>query len=188
MLVCFWVLSWVSAPHVALKNTPASTVYAQLQSIKALQDTIEHWAGDTKSPMATDDLPRHTLSTKRHRALRVTTAKPGTSPAPRVNTPPPRVQPISTKDIPYNHHPIAQRLRSQLGPKQLEPETKAEQPVYHCNRYRTTQQTLRVQPVLAAQRNYPAKLLSLWTYSNASLRQWNWVITGIYPAAPSSKI
>ena len=37
-----------------------------------------------------------------------------------------------------------------------------EQPVAYHTRYRTTQQTLRVHPVLAAQRNYPEKLLNLW--------------------------
>ena len=68
----------------ALKNTPASTVDAQLEAIKALQDTIEHWSGDTKSPMATTDQPRHTLSTQKHRAPRVPTATPGTPPTPRV--------------------------------------------------------------------------------------------------------
>ena len=56
-------LQQLTASH---KKTPASTVDAQLQYIKALQDTIENWAVDTKAPMATADLPRHTLSTKRH--------------------------------------------------------------------------------------------------------------------------
>ena len=37
-----------------------------------------------------------------------------------------------------------------------------EQPVPHRTRYRTTQQTLRVQPVLVVQRKYPEKLLNLW--------------------------
>ena len=86
-----------------LKNTPASTVDAQLQAIKSLQDTIEHWEGNTKEPMATDDLPRRTLSTKRHQSPSLPKAKPGTPPAPRMNPPPPRAQPISTKDIPADH-------------------------------------------------------------------------------------
>ena len=58
------VLHGVQQLTAALKNTPASTVYAQLQAIKSLQDTIEHWAGDKKSPMATIDLLRCNLSTK----------------------------------------------------------------------------------------------------------------------------
>ena len=40
----------------ALKDTPASTVDAQLQAIKDLQDTIEHHAGDTAALTATTDL------------------------------------------------------------------------------------------------------------------------------------
>ena len=75
---------------------------------------------------------------------------------------PPRVQPISTEDIPSNHQPIDQRLRSQSGPKPLEPATMKEQPVAHSTRYQTTQLTLKVQPVLAAQIRYPEKLLNLW--------------------------
>ena len=155
------VLHGVQKLTAALKNTLSSTVYSQLQAIKALQDTIEHWEWDTKEPMATTYLPRRTLSTKKHQAPRVPTAKPGTPPEPRVK-PPPRVQTISTKDIPANHRPISQRLRSQSDPKQLESATMTEQPVAYHTRYRTTQQTLRVHPVLAAQRNYPEKLLNLW--------------------------
>ena len=34
--------------------------------------------------------------------------------------------------------------------------------VAHHTRYRTTQQTLRVQSILAVQRKYPSKLLNLW--------------------------
>ena len=82
------VLHGVQQLTAKLKNTPASTVDAQLQAIKALQDNIEHWAGDTKSPMATADLPHCTLSTKRHRAPRVPTAKPGTPPAQRLHSHP----------------------------------------------------------------------------------------------------
>ena len=37
-----------------------------------------------------------------------------------------------------------------------------QQPVAHSTRYLPTQQTLRVQPVLAAQRKYRTKLLNLW--------------------------
>ena len=133
------VLHGVHQLTSALKNTIASTVDAQPQAIKALQDTIEHWEGYKKSPMFKADLPRRTLSTNRHRAPRVPTAKPGTPPAPRVKSPHPRAKLISTKNIPANYHPIAQRLRSQLGPKQLKPVTVKEQPVAHCNRYRTTQ-------------------------------------------------
>ena len=75
---------------------------------------------------------------------------------------PPRVQPISNEDISANHHPIAQRLRYQPEPKQLEPATVKEQPVAHRTRYRTTQKDLIFQPVLEMQRNYPAKLINLW--------------------------
>ena len=132
------VIHGVQQLSAALKNKPESTVDAQLQAIKALQDTIEQWAGDTKAPMATADLPRCTLSKNRHRAPRVPTAKLGTPPAPRMDAPPPRVQLISTKGIPANHHPIAQRLRSQLAPKKLEPETTTEQTVAHRTRYQTT--------------------------------------------------
>ena len=57
------VLHGVKHLTEALKNKPASTVDSQLQSIKALQDTINQWSGDTKSSMATTDLPHHTLST-----------------------------------------------------------------------------------------------------------------------------
>ena len=67
------VLHGMQKLTASLKNTPASTVDAQLQAIKSLQYTIEHWAGDTKAPMAPDDLPRRILSTKRHRAPRVPT-------------------------------------------------------------------------------------------------------------------
>ena len=111
------VLHGVQQLTAALKNTPAYTVDAQIQSIKALQDIIEHWAGDTKAHVATTDLPRCTLSTKRHRAPRVPTETPGTPPAPKVKAPP-RVQPISTEYIPSNHQPSSQRLRSQLEPNQ----------------------------------------------------------------------
>ena len=55
------VLHGVQQLMEALKNTPSSTVYAQLQAIKALQDTIEHWAGDKKALRARTDLPRRTL-------------------------------------------------------------------------------------------------------------------------------
>ena len=88
-------------------------------------------------------------------------ATPGTPPAPRVKAPP-RVQHISTKEISANHQPIYQRLRSQLDPNQLEPATLTEKLVAHRTRFRTTQQALRVQPVLAAQRKYAVKLLNLW--------------------------
>ena len=37
-----------------------------------------------------------------------------------------------------------------------------EQTLAHRTRYRITNQYLRVQPVLAAQRKYPAKLMNLW--------------------------
>ena len=136
-------------------------MYAKLQAIKALQDTIDNWEGDTKAPMATTDLTRRTSSKQRHQYPRVTTATPGTPTDPRVKAPP-RVQPISTKDIPSNCHPIAQHLRSQLEQKQLEPATVTEQTVAHRTRYRTTQQYLRVHPVLAVQNKYPAKLFNLW--------------------------
>ena len=106
------VLNGVQQLTAALKNTPASTVDAQLQAIKALQDTIEHWAGDTKSPTATTDLPRRTLPTRKHSSPRVPTSTPGTPPAPRLQAPP-MVQHISIEDIPTNHQPIAQLLRSQ---------------------------------------------------------------------------
>ena len=55
------VLNGVQQLTAALKNTPASTVDVQLQAIKALQDTIEHWAGDKKALRARTDLPRRTL-------------------------------------------------------------------------------------------------------------------------------
>ena len=76
--------------------------------------------------------------------------------------PPPRVQPILTKDTRANNQTISQRLRFQSVQNQLEPVTIIEQPVAHHTIYRTTQQTLRVQPVLAVQRKYPKKLLNLW--------------------------
>ena len=38
------VIHGVQQLMAAFKNTPASTVDAQLQAIQALQDTIEHWA------------------------------------------------------------------------------------------------------------------------------------------------
>ena len=44
----------------------------------------------------------------------------------------------------------------------MEPATVTEQPVSNRTRYRTTQKYLRVQPVLAAQNKYPAKLINLW--------------------------
>ena len=140
------------------KHTPVSTVDAQPQAIKDLQDTIDHWEGYTKAPMATDDLPCRTLSTKRHRAPRVPTEKSGTPPSPRVNAPPSK----GATHFNQGHQKISQRLRYQMGPKQLEPATTTEQLVTHCTRYLTTQQTLRVQPVLAAQNKYPEKLLNLW--------------------------
>ena len=111
--------------------------------------------------MATTELPRRTLPTKRHLSPMVPTETPGTPPSPSVKAPQ-RVQPLSTEDIPENHQTIDQRLRSQLEPKQLEPATVTEQPMAHCNRYRTTKQTLRVQLVLAAQRKYPEKVHNLW--------------------------
>ena len=40
------VLHGVQQLTAALKNIPSSTVDSQLQGIKALQDTIENWAGD----------------------------------------------------------------------------------------------------------------------------------------------
>ena len=114
-------------------------MYAKLQAIKALQDTIDNWEGYTKASMATTDLTRRTSSKQRHQYPRVTTATPGTPTDPRVKAPP-RVQPISTNDIPANHHPIAQRMRPQLDPNKLEPATVIEQPVAHSTRYLTTQQ------------------------------------------------
>ena len=132
------VLHGVKQLTAALKNTLSSKVDSKLQALKALQDTIGHWIGDTKEPMATSDTPRSNLSTKRHRYPRVTTEKLGTPPAPRVNSPPPREKPISTKDITENHQPIDQRLSSQSGPNQLEPATTIEQPVAHYNIYQTT--------------------------------------------------
>ena len=57
------VIHGVHQLTAVIKNTPSSTVNAQLEAINALQDTIENWAGDTKAPMATTDLPRCTLST-----------------------------------------------------------------------------------------------------------------------------
>ena len=107
------------------------------------------------------ELPCHTLSTQKHRSPRVPTATPGTPLAPRVQATP-MVQPISTEEIPSNHQPIAQRLRSQSEPKPLEPATVIEQSVSHRTRYLTTQKYLRVKPVLAAQSNYPAKPINLW--------------------------
>ena len=67
------VLHGVQKLTEELKNTPASTVDAQLQAIKANQDTIEHWEEDTQEPIATADLPRCNLSTKK--ALRFKGAK-----------------------------------------------------------------------------------------------------------------
>ena len=55
------VLHGVQKLTEELKNTPASTVDAQLQAIKANQDTIEHWEEDTQEPIATADLPRCNL-------------------------------------------------------------------------------------------------------------------------------
>ena len=126
------MLHGVQKLTAALKNTPASTVYAQLKAVKALQDIIEHWSEDTKAPISTTDLLRCNLSTHKHRAPRVPTATPGTSPAPRVKAPQ-RVKPFSTEDILANHQTISQRLRSQSDPKKLEPATVIEQPVAHCN-------------------------------------------------------
>ena len=148
------VIHGVQQLTAALKNTPASTVYEKIQAIKSLQDTIENWEGDTKEPMATNDLPRRILSTQKNRDPRVPTATLGTPPDPRVNAPP-RVQPISTEDIPDNHQTIDQLLLSQSDPKQLEPATVTEQPVAHRTRYQTTQQAMRVHPVLASKRKYP---------------------------------
>ena len=50
----------------ALKIKPAFTGDAQLHAIKALQDTIENWAGNKKAHMATDDIPCRTLSTHKN--------------------------------------------------------------------------------------------------------------------------
>ena len=74
---------------------------------------------------------------------------------------PPQVQPISTGDIPSNHQPISQRLRSQSTYKKLKPNTATDKPVDHLTQSRTTQQALRVQKVLAAQWKYPAKLIDI---------------------------
>ena len=117
------VLHGVQQLTKALKNTPSSTVDAQTQAIKARQDTIGHWSRDTKAPIATDVLPRFTLSTNMHRSPRVPTEKPGTPPAPRVDAPPPRMQTILTEFIQANHQTINQHMSYQSGPKQLEPAT-----------------------------------------------------------------
>ena len=55
------VLHGVQKLTEELKNTPLPTVYEQFQTINALQDNIEHWEGDTKSPMTMTELPRQTL-------------------------------------------------------------------------------------------------------------------------------
>ena len=60
------VIHGVQQLTAALKNTPAYTLDAQLQAIKPPRDTIYHWSGDTKKPIAMTDLPRHTLSKQRH--------------------------------------------------------------------------------------------------------------------------
>ena len=60
------ILHGVQQLTTALQNTPSSTVDAQLQDIKALHDTIEHWEGDKKAPTSTTDLPRRTLLTQKH--------------------------------------------------------------------------------------------------------------------------
>ena len=149
-----------------LKDTPASTVDAQIQSIRALQDTLDNWSGDTAAPTATTDIQRQTLSTRNQRAPRVPTATPVRPPAPRVQRlmyqAPPQVKPISTGDIPYNHKTISQQLRPQSAPKKLEPTASTYQPVAHSTRSRTTQQALRFQPLLAAQRKYPDEIINLW--------------------------
>ena len=155
------VIHGVQQLTASLKITPSSTLDAQLQAIKVLQDTIEQWEGYTKAPMSTTDLLRHTLSTQKHRVSRVTTPIPGTPPSPSMQSPT-RVQPIFIQDIPANHQPISQLLRSQSEPKQLESSIVIEQPVVHCSRYRNTQKYFRFHPVLAAQRKYPAKRLNLW--------------------------
>ena len=51
------VLHGVQQLTAALKYTPIYTVDTQLQSIKYLQDTIEHWAGDIAAPTSTNDPP-----------------------------------------------------------------------------------------------------------------------------------
>ena len=52
------MLHGVQQLTAVLKDTSLSTVDAQLKSIKALQNTLDHWAGDTEAPTATTDLPR----------------------------------------------------------------------------------------------------------------------------------
>ena len=149
-----------------LKDMPAYTLDAQLQAIKALQDTLEHWVGDTSAPNATNNLPCWTLSIRNGWDPRVPTATPMRPPAPRVQrlvqNENPRVQPISTGNTPYNHNPTAQRLCSQSAPNQLEPTAATDKPVDHSNRPCTTQQALRVEPLLEAQQKYPAELINLW--------------------------
>ena len=149
-----------------LKETPASTVDEQLKSIKALHDTLEHWAGDTAAPNSTTDPPCQTPSKQNQQAPRVPAATPVRSPAPSVQRLVqegyPRVQPISTGDIPSNHQPIPQQLCSQSVPKQLEPTAEIDQPVAHHTQYRTTHQDLRVHPGLATKRKYPSEFINLW--------------------------
>ena len=148
------------------KDTPTSTVDAQLQSIKSPHDTLDQWAGDTAAPTATTDLPCQTLSTRNHRAPRVITATPVRPPSPRmqclVQQALPRVQSISTGYIPSNHQKISQRLRFQSAPKKLDPTSAKDQPVAHHTWSHTTQKASRVVPVFAAQRNYPAEIINLW--------------------------
>ena len=160
------MLHGVQQLTAVLKDMPSFTVDAKLQDSKDLPDTLEHWAGDTVALIATTDLPRQILSTRNQRSPRVPKSTPVMLPDPRVQRlgqqSPPRVQPISTGEIPSNHQPIDQRLRSQSAPKQLDPNAATYQPVAHHTRSRTTQQALRVQPVLTAQRKYPTELISLW--------------------------
>ena len=150
------VLHGVQHLTAVIKDTSYSILDAQIQAIKALQDTLVHWAGDTRAPTATIDLPCRTLSSLNQRDPRVPTATPERPPAPRVQSlvqeAPPRLQPISTRDIPNN----------QSAPKQLGTTTEIDQPVDHRTQFRTTPQAFRVQLVLAAYRKYPAELNNLW--------------------------
>ena len=75
------VLHGVQQLTEVLKYTPESTVDAQIQSIKALHDNLEHWAGCIAAPTETTDLPHRTLSTQNQRAPRVPTATPVRPPA-----------------------------------------------------------------------------------------------------------
>ena len=118
-----------------LIDTPEFIVDSQLQAIKALQDTLEHWAGYTSAPTATTDLPRRTLSTWNHQTPRVPTVTPVRPPDPRVQClvhhSPPLVKPISNGYIPSNHRPISQQLCYESAPKKLEPTAATDQPVAH---------------------------------------------------------